>query len=320
MSRAIVKAERIGAHDALVLENEHLRTVILPALGGRVWTLEDRVRGRQWIWHREGVPLRAQAPGASYDDVWAGGWEELFPNDAAGTFEGRDLTDHGEWWTMAFSAASQTSGTAATVSLRAMSRIIRAECMKVFSLPNDDAALTVTYRIRSLEPEPFHFLFKQHLPIHITPACRLALPGGRTEEVDPTFGTIMQGAGPCPWPGTKDAKGRIVDLRLIPPASGQAREFLYVRNLPAPWCGVDDLEHSALIRMEYDGRQVPFVWLFLSYGGWRDAYTVVLEPCTNLPKDLKQAVRLGQSARLAPGEAFETNVTVRLGGLQETTA
>lgn len=320
MSRAVTKTGRIGMHDAIILENEHLRAVIITKLGGRVWTLEDRVRGRQWIWHRKGVPLIGHAPGAVYDDVWAGGWEELFPNDAAGTFEGRDLPDHGEWWTMAFGAASETSGAAATVSLSAMSRIIRAECTKVFSLPHDASALTVSYRIRSLESEPFHFLFKQHLPIHITPACQLILPGGRAEEVDQSFGSIMRGAGPCQWPGTKDVNGRIVDLRLIPPASSHAREFLYVRDLPAHWCGVDDMGHGASIRMEFEGRQVPFVWLFLSYGGWCDTYTAVLEPCTNLPKDLGQAVRLGQSARLAPGDEFVTMVTVRLGGLHEETA
>ena len=56
------------------------------------------------------------------------------------------------------------------------------------------------------------------------------------------------------------------------------------------------------------------VWLFLSYGGWRDIYTAVLEPCTNMPKDLADAVRLGQSARLTPGEEFVTTVSVTLSG------
>src|SRR5688500_19902664 len=70
--------------EALVLENSRIRASVIPSLGGRVWELLDRARGRQWIWHREDVPLAASAAGASYDDVWAGGWEELFPNDAPG--------------------------------------------------------------------------------------------------------------------------------------------------------------------------------------------------------------------------------------------
>jgi hypothetical protein len=281
-----------------------------------VWTLEDRVRRRQWIWHREGVPLAPSAPGAAYDDVWAGGWEELFPNDAPGPFEGRELPDHGEWWTMAWRAVPTTSETFAGVRLTATAEVIRAECTKEFNLRHDAAALTVSYRIRSLEEQPFHFLFKQHLPVHITPACRLELPGGLVEAVDPAFGTLLPDVGPYEWPEASGVNADTTDLRAILPQASEAREFLYVRNLPAPWCGVADLDRQASLRMGHDER-MPYVWLFLSYGGWRSTYTAVLEPCTNLPKDLTEAVRRGQAARLSPGEEFATTVTVRLGGLRE---
>jgi hypothetical protein len=149
---AIVSRDVVGGFEVFVLENSQVRASVIPSLGGRVWELLDRIRGRQWIWHREDVPLAVSPSGTSYDDVWAGGWEELFPNDAPTDFEGRALPDHGEWWT------------------------------------------------------------------------------------------------------------------------------------------------------------TPFLWLFLSYGGWRDCYTAVLEPCTNMPKDLAEAVRTGQSARLDAGAFFQTQV------------
>jgi hypothetical protein len=311
MSRSIVRRSEIAGHHALVLENRHLRAAIVPALGGRVWTLDDLTRARQWIWHRDDRPLVCCEPGAPYDEVWPGGWEELFPNDAAGAFEGRDLPDHGEWWTMAFDAVEESDARSARVRMTARSTIIKAECIKEFTLEHDASALTAAYHIRSLESRPFSFLFKQHLPIAVTPSCRLALPGGRVEPVDPSFGTILAGADPCAWPGPGD-------LRVIAPAVSQAREFVYVRDLPASWCGVDDYEHHASLRMEYDGHTMPFVWLFLSYGGWRNVYTAVLEPCTNLPKDLGLATRLGQSAVLEPGSVFATSVTVRLSPLEDT--
>jgi hypothetical protein len=58
------------------------------------------------------------------------------------------------------------------------------------------------------------------------------------------------------------------------------------------------------------------VWLFLAYGGWRwSVCAAVLEPRSNLPKDLSEAVRLGQAARLEPGEEFSTEISVTLEGL-----
>ncbi len=220
---------------------------------------------------------------------------------------------------MAWRAVHSGSGSVARVSLTATSRILHADCLKEFVLPGDAAALTVSYRITNREPGPVHFLFKQHLPVSITPSCRLALPGGRVRAVDEAFGNLLPAPGTFNWPEAAGADGSTTDLRVIRPASTRSREFVYVSGLPAPWCAVDDRERQASIRMTFDARTLPFVWLFLSYGGWRDTYTAVLEPCTNLPKDLAEAVRLGQSARLDRDGEFATTVTITLGSLLEAT-
>lgn len=308
---ATVSRGMVGQYASIVLDNSHVRAVIIPELGGRVWELEDRVRRRQWIWHREDVPLKLCPPGSVYDDVWAGGWEELFPNDAPGLFEGRELPDHGEWWTMPWSAVDTSSGSSASVCLSATSSVINASCSKEFFLESDSETLLVRYRIKSNESRPFHFMFKQHLPIALTADCRLSLPGGRVQVVDPSFGTMVPGGAPFDWPlaGRADAA---IDMRLVPPRSSRAREFLYVKDLPQSWCGVDDVLAGASIRLGFNSRELPYTWLFLSYGGWRNLYTAVLEPCSNLPKDLPEAVRLGQAARLEPGQEFTTTIAAQL--------
>jgi hypothetical protein len=311
--KASVSQSMIEDFETIVLENQYLRAVIIPELGGRVWELEDRIRGRQWIWHREDVPLQAVPMGAVYDEVWAGGWEELFPNDAPGIFEGRELPDHGEWWTLRWKVLHISNGASATVRLGALSSVMKTECIKEFRLADESSTLSVGYHIRSIEAQPFNFLFKQHLPVNLTPGCRLLLPGGRVEAVDSSFSTLLPGSGPFNWPLAGE-KGRAIDLRNIPLYSDRLREFVYVRDLPQSWCGVEDERQGASIRMDFDFSKLPFVWLFLSYGGWRNVYTAVLEPCTNMPKDLSEAVRLKQSARLEPGQEFKTTVSVTLSG------
>lgn len=308
----------VAGHRAIVLENDRVRATILPALGGRVWTLEDLERGVQWVWHRPGVPLAAHPMGADYDAVWAGGWEELFPNDAAGDFEGRTLPDHGEWWTVPWEVDAVEGGDAPAVRLSARMTVRRARCEKEFRLPAGGSEVVARYRIVSEEPEPFHFLFKQHLPLDLAPGCRLVAPGGMVTAVDPSFGTLLRDPGPSPWPPAIHPVGEARDLRTVLAASNASREFVYVTGLPAGWCGADDPARGASLRMHWDLARMPHLWLFITYGGWRDAHTVVLEPCTNLPKDLGEAVRRGQAARLGPGEAFETSVRVVLSATSRT--
>jgi len=307
----------VGPFESIVLENEHLRAVIVPELGGRVWELEDLKRGRQWIWHRGIECLRAEPVGSNYDDSWAGGWEELFPNDAPGLFESRPLPDHGEWWATPWRIVGSSVSEGASIRLAAALSTINVSCSKEFRLGENDATLEVNYSIRSRERNSFHFLFKQHLPILITPDCLLSLPRSRVQSVDPSFSTIVSDQGEFDWPFAKNG-AEVTDLRCIPHRASRQQEFLYIKNLAAPWCGVDDIQRQASIRMYFSTHDFPFIWLFLSYGGWRGYYTAVLEPCTNLPKCLSEAVRLGQSARLDPGQEFATSVRIVLSEFMET--
>jgi hypothetical protein len=308
MSATIKSVDTYG-YQSFTLENDAVRATVIPALGGRIWELTDRKRHRQWIWHRDDVKLAPTHLHSTYDDVWAGGWEELFPNDAPGPFEGRMLPDHGEWWVKDWQVTESAGGDTAILRLTAETASIRARCTKEVRLDGAAHTLHVSYRIESLEPLPFHFLFKQHLPIAITPRCRLSMPGGRVVPVDPAFGTRVRDAAGFDWPGE-------IDLSRIPPRESREREFVYVLDAPDGWCGVDDAECGASLRFSFERERIPFVWLFLSYGGWRDCYTAVLEPCTNHPKSLDDAAARGHSAVLRPGEAWETRASVTLGAVE----
>jgi hypothetical protein len=133
------------------------------------------------------------------------------------------------------------------------------------------------------------------------------------EPVDPAFSTVLPSGDGFEWP-VPLATGELVDLRQIPPASSGLQEFVYVRDLPHGWCGVEDSQRCATLRMNFDVNAFPYVWLFLTYGGWRNLYTAVLEPCSNMPKQLADAVRVGQAALLMPGQEFVTTVSVTLSG------
>lgn len=313
--RARVRHASVNGFDAVTLENAKLRTTVIPALGGRVWELVDLLRDRQWIWHRDEVLLNEVDVGSTYDDVWAGGWEEVFPNDAPGPFEGRDLPDHGEWWAVPWVIDEATDGDQAILRLSTTLAVRKVACVKEFRLANDDATISVSYRIENQGTEGFHFLFKQHLPVALHSGCELVLPGGRVTAVDPGFGSLLPGVGPFEWPAAGGVAGETGLCRVLLPSSA-AREFVYVDSLPAGWCGVDDLSRAASLRMEFDLACMPYIWLFLTYGGWRGCYTAVLEPCTNMPKSLPEAVRAGRSGFLPPGGVFHTRVAVSLLSLQ----
>lgn len=282
------------------LDNGRLRADLLPGFGGRSWALEDLERKVSWLWRNPKVELAVPAPGASYDDCWAGGWEELFPNDAPGSFDGRDLPDHGEWWSRAWTAdVLEDTAHRASIRLRLETKSAKASCEKIVSLDAGAKSLRVRYRIENREARPLRFMLKQHLAAAVRPDDRLELPGGTVHRVDPSFSTLVKGS-PAPWPGSF----------VLPPA-GNDKEFVYVTDLPEGWAGIRRPDGASL-RMSFDLKAFPHCWLFMDFGGWRGLYTVVVEPCTNWPKDLAEAAAAGRCASLPPGGVLETAVEVAL--------
>lgn len=299
-------------HSGLILENDHISVEVLPAFGGRIWTLRHRRSDRNWIWRNPNTPLAACPPGSNYDDNWAGGWEELFPNDAPGNFMGRTLPDHGEWWSRewAWEPAAERSDQAG-VRMWLECPVSETFCEKWLTICEDASELEVRYRIRNNGRQQLFFLFKQHLAVAVQAGDHVELPGGDAVAVDPEFSSLVI-PDTFTWPVAAGKGGRKVDVSLVPPASSPAREFLYVWNLPAGWCGVFSPASRSRLRLFFDTKTFPYTWLFMTYGGWRNLHTVVLEPCTNMPKSLHAAMARGSCAGVLPGSAFECSVRVAL--------
>lgn len=310
MANAISNVESIAVDGfpAFKLSNGLIEAQVLPTLGGKIWSLRQLGSGRDWIWRNPQVPLRSVSTGSNYDENWTGGWEELFPCDAAGNFLGRALPDHGEWWSRAWDWEIRSAQREPEIRMRLECRSLRVSCEKTIALAANRPELTVRYRIENREPETIYFLFKQHLAVAVGPTDRLELPNGQVTAVAREFSTRLGDTGPYAWPIGAGKDGLPVDLSVFPPADQGHREFVYVSDLTEGWCGVRSAGGERL-RLRFPKEIFPHTWLFMTFGGWRGHYVVVLEPCTNKPKDLRAALKAGQCASLPRGGVLECSVT-----------
>ncbi len=54
---------------------------ILPEAGAKIWQITYLPLDTELLWNNPHIPPARHAIHAPYDDVWSGGWDELFPND-----------------------------------------------------------------------------------------------------------------------------------------------------------------------------------------------------------------------------------------------
>jgi hypothetical protein len=291
---------------AVVLENRHLRAVILPELGAKVWSLLDKAADREALWHNPRVPPRPAHYGATYDDWFCGGWDELFPNDAPASVGGESYPDHGEVWSMPFEWDVATENGAATLRMWRSGVATNTSIEKRISLRADEPTLRFGYRIGNGGPGPLDYLWKLHPALRVSPASRIDLPARRV-LVDEGFRDRL-GVEEFTWPQA----GGAVDVRQVPPQEAAACDFYYAVELDAGWCALTDTAARAGFGLAFDPAVFRSVWVFGAYGGWRGLYTTILEPCTGYPYRLEDAIAQGTASRLGAGETLETEVVAVL--------
>lgn len=302
----------------ITLENAEMRLTIRPDLGARLDQLQDCKTGREWLWHPADynpTETRALPIGASFDDHWTGGWDEIFPNDAAGPFQGHELVDHGELWSQRWTVLEAASN---RIRLEYQCQTVPVLVRKTIALQEGQPEATIEYEFKNQSDRSIAFLFKQHAAIAIGEGDEILLPDCQIESAFPEFSKIIGQQKPTRFPKAFAADGREIDLRLTPPKSSKLQEFYYSSDLAAGECGIRSGQ-SALL-MHFDTADFPYVWVFQSYGGWRDHYVLVMEPCTTMPYDLEVACRNGTVAYLNPHAVQHRSLTVRLQRSQDSGA
>ena len=295
--------------DVILLENELLRVVVLPELGAKIWSLVDKRRDRELLWHNPRVAPRPAPFGAAYDDWFAGGWDELFPNDAPVEIDGERYPDHGELWSMPWqwSLVEQTRDQV-TVALRHSGIVTATHYEKRLTLRSGEPLLRIAAHIRNEGPQPLDFLWKLHPALTITPDSRIDLPARRV-EIDHGFRARLGELAAFEWPYAALEGGERVDMRRVPPYEARSCDFYYAVELEDGWCALTDTASRAGFGLAFDKEIFRTVWVFGAYGGWRGLYTTILEPCSGYPYRLDQAIARGTASRLAPGQDLRTEIT-----------
>lgn len=307
----------------ILLENRHLRIVVLPEAGAKVWQITYKPLDADLLWNNPSVPPTRQILHACYDDTWSGGWDELFPNDEADALQGNALADHGELWTGEWQAEFFQMENSAGVHLRFTTPISNFLVEKTLFLRPQSTSLEIKYRLTNHGTDEFPFLFKLHPAFAVSTNHRIDFPP-MTVRLEPEFSGTLDGAPPIfPWPYAP-LGDRVLDLREVPDASSRAMNFFYGTGLASGWCGITNRATRLAAALRFDPKVFSSCWLFATHGGWRNLNVAVLEPATGYPFRMQSMINFGRARRLAPGESLETAVLISvqegltsIGGIKE---
>jgi galactose mutarotase-like enzyme len=291
----------------VVLENRFLRLVILPEAGAKIWQITYKPLDADLLWNNPRI-APAQLPANSrYDDVWSGGWDELFPNDEVAVIEGESYPDHGELWTGNWRAEPFSDDEEAGVRLRYITPISSIEVEKTIVLRRGQSRIEFHHRFINRGKTTFPFLWKLHPAMAVSPEHRIDFPPMQV-VLEPAFpGTLAGAAEHVVWPFIERLDGE-VDLRRITPEDARQLYFFYGTQMKRNWCALTNTGTGLACSLQFDSEVFRCCWLFATYGGWRNYNVAVLEPCTGYPLNFEAMKAAGRHRALAPGESLQTDV------------
>jgi len=293
----------------LRLENDQVSVGLLPEVGAKIWNFVHRPSGHNLLWHNPHLLPARQAFGASFDDNWSGGWDELLPNDLPRPAPNGDLLpDHGEVWSQESEWEVLEDGPKrCSARFTTYGRVLPTRFEKVISLEGNDPFVRLHYTYTNLAPYPIDFLWNIHPALAVSEHTRLEVPADRG-ITDPWGEDRFEGNAAFTWPHATDRDGRKVDLRRVDPPDAGVADMHYLIDVQEGWYAATDQAAGIGFALAFPRAIFPHVWLFRALGGWRGLYTLILEASTGYPYDLEVARQRGTCGHLDAGASIEAEV------------
>lgn len=273
----------------LQIRNASVALTVVPELGAKIISLKNRRTGREWMWQDAPErPLFRNKIGDDFATSTLAGWDECLPTVAPCRWRGRNLPDHGEVWSAAWSwdEAAWKNGLIKTRVELPVSPLV---FERTISLRGNCVRLDYVLTNRGAQAE--EFIWAMHPLLQLQPGDNLILPDDARRQL----------AGEN-WINTLDFGAR------QPPCAK-----VFAGPIKSALAGIVNDQTGDRWEISWDKDVHPGLGLWLTRGGWNGCHHLALEP-TNGPDDsLAVAVMEKKTfGLLAAQETQSWRVEVRL--------
>ncbi len=302
------------------LKNSELSVEVLPAEGGRISSLKSLHSGMEFLTQsRRSGPYPQSGLDARFQNGPCAGIEECLPTvgPSGPETEGGSAPDHGDFWQLPWQLLT-ASDTCASMAAVGFSRTFR--FTKQLTLEHN--SLRVAYTVENAGPTDQSFLYACHPLFAVSAGDRVLLPSLiREVRLDHSKGGRLGAPGSIlAWPITKSG----VHLDVTLGSEAGTAEMFYTPALQDGLCGIYRGASAQVLEVSFDTERLPFLGLWLCYGGWPDdddeprQYAVGLEPTTSPYNNLSNAQRTNTAISLKAGETYDWEIlfTVKEGALR----
>jgi galactose mutarotase-like enzyme len=308
--------ERQDQFQKIVIENESLRAVILPELGGKIASLISLSSGREFFLQHPDRPYRRARHGDPFIDSDISGFDECLPTVSAcpypePPFAGMTMPDHGEVWSLPWkheigpeTVTLEVAGVCLPYRLRRTTRL-------------SGSAVELDYEITNTSDQAFKYLWSAHPLLTIEPGAEIVLPSGISELlVDYSAGKRFMVGQTVAWPAALTAGGEPAQLNTITGPQQKTADKFFTSRMSEGYCGMRIPSVNQAIFFRFNPQEVPYLGVWICQGGFPaegpPEFTIALEPCNGRPDSLVTAIANRECPELPAGGTHRWHLQIEI--------
>jgi len=268
--------------EMLILENEWIKLVCYPSIGGKIASIWYKPLSRELLWQsQDGYKIPTY--GASFSDYDKSGIDECFPMiDAEDlSWEGNTyrLPDHGELWCQPWEMKKEDQSLWGKVSGKVWNYTFERK------LSLQDSTLYFEYKIQNNELFDLPGFWTFHPLFAASEAMTFEWPGCKGIELAHADAELGPQGELLSFP--IGVAGNILN-RIRAYSEKTTRKFFHAGKYES---GTAFLHNSNLtIGLKWDPRQIPYLGVWINEGGYEKGYNIAIEPSTGYYDTIKRAM------------------------------
>jgi len=295
--------------ECITSENDIIKIGVLPQIGGKMIELWDKRTQQQFLLEPQNDSGMYEASTFAKDfslfDI--SGFDECFP-----TVEASDpFPDHGEVWSRPWNYVIHDQ----SIEMSIQGVNAHYEFKKLMWLENN--SVHIQYHVVNNMDVPFQFLWSAHPLLHVKSGARIMLPKSvrrvflnwTSNSNIGSYGDFLQ------WPLKFKGDGETLDFSVVPNVTANVAVKCFTDALEEGFAGLYYPETNRTLLFKFDPADIPYVGLWLCYGGWpvdspKKQFTIAIEPCNGRPDKLQNAIQRRECQVLAPHESKTWHLSI----------
>ncbi len=293
------------------MQNEQMSLKIVPEVGGKIASIYHKEKAFEALFQAPQEYSLAYS-GAPFDVYDSSGYDDAFPNvikEVIKKESGEEVYhDHGDIWSAIFREEVTSEG----VKLTYVNTERKYTYIKKISL--EDNTVKVAYDITNDGEKPLSYLWLLHMLSRIEEGMYLEVKEDGLTSIENVSdsGVLGEVGDITPYPYVKVENELRHFNTLFETPTECCEKYYFKQPFKEGYAKLVYPKSNASVTLGWDAKQLPYVGVWITQGGYRGDYNCAIEPTTSYHDSMSKALETQTHCVLEKGESTQFELTVTL--------